>query len=103
LACPYEAPVYDKKSGQLDKCDFCQERLDEGLQPYCVAACPMRALSLSWEWDEKLDCEHPAPLPAKRLLGPRLMIIAHPIIAQKLKGAKNKEPIEIVKANPEEI
>lgn len=43
-ACPYEArfldPRYGKKS---DKCDFCRNRIDHGLEPACVEACSEKA------------------------------------------------------------
>lgn len=50
-ACPYGAPQYDEEHGITTKCNFCAERLDQGLAPACVAACPMRALDFG-EWAE---------------------------------------------------
>ncbi|MGD8189768.1 4Fe-4S dicluster domain-containing protein [Brevibacillus ginsengisoli] len=44
--CPFEAPVRDQESGQIYKCDFCYDRLDEGKEAYCVGACPVNALML---------------------------------------------------------
>lgn len=39
-ACPYEARFADPRHGQkADKCDFCQGRLEKGLEPACVEAC----------------------------------------------------------------
>jgi len=43
-ACPYDAPRMDRDKGKMSKCDFCIDRLREGLNPVCVDACPMRAL-----------------------------------------------------------
>jgi len=41
---PYEvANSYKHQAGVVDKCDFCLERLNNNLQPACVAACPAKA------------------------------------------------------------
>jgi anaerobic dimethyl sulfoxide reductase subunit B (iron-sulfur subunit) len=43
--CPYDAPQFGaEENAKMQKCDFCVERLTQGLKPICVAACPMRAL-----------------------------------------------------------
>jgi len=42
-ACPYHAVRFDDE-GRMDKCDFCFDRIDCGLKPLCVSACPARAL-----------------------------------------------------------
>jgi DMSO reductase iron-sulfur subunit len=39
LACPYEARYYNHDTGMADKCDFCRDRVDQGLQPICVEKC----------------------------------------------------------------
>lgn len=44
MACPYNAPVYDPKEGKTSKCNLCAERLDAGLIPRCVEACPAKAI-----------------------------------------------------------
>ena len=41
---PYEEIGYKKhKLGTVQKCDFCLERVKQGLQPACVVACPANA------------------------------------------------------------
>jgi tetrathionate reductase subunit B len=42
-ACPYEARYVNSKTGKADKCDFCAERVENGLQPVCVSTCPAGA------------------------------------------------------------
>jgi len=44
--CPYDAPRFNRKSGTMEKCTFCTHRLEEGLEPACVALCPTGALEL---------------------------------------------------------
>jgi len=45
-SCPYGAPAFesDEKGVKAQKCTMCVDRLEQGLQPVCVLACPTRAL-----------------------------------------------------------
>lgn len=43
LACPYDARYFNEEKGAIDKCDFCLPRLQKGLKPLCVEACPTHA------------------------------------------------------------
>ncbi len=43
-ACEPETIVYHKEAAFLSKCDFCFERLQQGLQPACVLSCMAKAL-----------------------------------------------------------
>jgi anaerobic dimethyl sulfoxide reductase subunit B (iron-sulfur subunit) len=45
-ACPYGALQYDGGAGRMTKCTFCADELDAGREPACVAACPLRVLSI---------------------------------------------------------
>ncbi len=43
-ACPFGVPHIDKETEKSYKCDFCIDRIDNGLAPACVSACPTGAL-----------------------------------------------------------
>lgn len=45
-SCPFEAPVINNITGKMIKCDLCHEKIDEGKQPACIVACPVKALQL---------------------------------------------------------
>ncbi len=42
-ACPYDARFLNPETGAADKCDFCVDRLAQGMEPACVATCFNRA------------------------------------------------------------
>jgi anaerobic dimethyl sulfoxide reductase subunit B len=42
-ACPFHVPQYGR-TGKMQKCNLCVERLEQGKQPSCVATCPGEAL-----------------------------------------------------------
>ncbi len=44
-SCPYGAIQYIEKEGRVGKCDGCADLVDQGQNPACVDACPMRALA----------------------------------------------------------
>jgi formate dehydrogenase beta subunit len=46
VACPFEIPKFewDRWNPKIVKCQFCDHRLAQGLQPACTAACPVGAV-----------------------------------------------------------
>ena len=72
-ACPYKAPQFDQERGKVDKCHFCYARLDAGLLPVCVEACPTEALNLEEGERGLADTVDKIPgLPDPILTGPSL-------------------------------
>ncbi len=45
-ACPYTAPAYNPDTMRTGKCDMCVDRIEAGMQPYCVQCCPNNALKI---------------------------------------------------------
>ena len=77
-ACPYGAPQYEEAKGKVGKCSGCHTRVDGGLEPACVAACPVRAIEFG-DLDD-LTRRHPGSvttlpvLPDPALTGPSLRL-----------------------------
>ncbi len=44
--CPYSVPQFNPERGVVGKCDMCQGRLLDGLEPACVNACPENAIQI---------------------------------------------------------
>ena len=78
-ACPYHAPVLDKKAGKMTKCDACVDRISKGGLPVCVEACTQRALDFGYvdELRKKYgEGAHIVPLPSPSKTKPNLVV--HP-------------------------
>ncbi|MEJ2437817.1 MAG: 4Fe-4S binding protein, partial [Sulfurovaceae bacterium] len=43
MACPYGAIYMDPETNTADKCTYCAHRVEGGLLPACVVACPVEA------------------------------------------------------------
>ena len=44
-ACPWGAPQWNPETGKAVKCDYCMDRLDQGLKPACATVCTTHCLS----------------------------------------------------------
>lgn len=60
--CPYDAPKFNRTIGVMEKCTFCQHRLEEGFDPACVTLCPTTALQCG-EYREKDQIKKTAGFP----------------------------------------
>jgi anaerobic dimethyl sulfoxide reductase subunit B (iron-sulfur subunit) len=104
-ACPYGAPQYDSRQGIMTKCDLCHDRIDAGIPPSCVAACPLRVLDYKNLEELSMNtagrnlwllpgAEHPFPLPDYSRTEPHLSIKLH---------AGMSAPLEKAVSNLEEV
>lgn len=78
-ACPYETPQYREDLKIVQKCDACIAYREQGEEPVCVAACPMRALKfgdideLRAEYGSEAVADIPA-LPSSETTNPSLVM-----------------------------
>src|SRR6266850_1955185 len=42
--CPFDVPKFHKKTGKMAKCTLCVDRVEVGLEPACIKACPTGCL-----------------------------------------------------------
>ncbi|RMH82775.1 MAG: 4Fe-4S ferredoxin [Actinomyces sp.] len=45
-ACPYDAIYINPETNTAHKCNFCNHRIDQGLEPSCVIVCPTQAIKV---------------------------------------------------------
>jgi Fe-S-cluster-containing dehydrogenase component len=43
-ACPWGTPQWNPTTGKAVKCDYCMDRVDQGLEPACVTKCITKCL-----------------------------------------------------------
>ncbi len=65
--CPYDIPMYDNQTGKAGKCIGCYDRVEAGLKPACVSACPSKALISGPEDVVLSECERRVSNYANRL------------------------------------
>jgi len=79
-SCPYGAPQFDDVNGVMGKCNLCIDYVEEGKNPSCVDACPMRVLDFGEikEMKKKYgDVNEIYPLPKSSLTNPAVIINPH--------------------------
>lgn len=68
--CPYSVPQFNAERGIVGKCDMCQGRLADGLEPACVNACPEHAIEIEIvnkaEWKADFAAADSPGMPAAR-------------------------------------
>jgi formate dehydrogenase iron-sulfur subunit len=52
--CPFDIPRFSAKTGKMSKCTLCVDRVQVGLEPACVKACPTGCLHFGTK-DDMLD------------------------------------------------
>ena len=63
-ACPYDAPKFNPKSGIIEKCTFCNHRIEDNLKPACANLCPVGALdfeNIEYKREESVESS-PVPV-----------------------------------------
>jgi len=53
-ACPYDALYINPATNTANKCNFCNHRIEEGLEPSCVIVCPTHAIKVA-DLDDPLN------------------------------------------------
>ncbi|MCF8372517.1 MAG: 4Fe-4S binding protein [Bacteroidales bacterium] len=81
--CPFDAPVFNRQRGIIEKCTFCNHRLEEGDVPACALSCPTGALAFQQKEFSREESRNSSPIPVD--VGTQIEII-------KL---RNQDPPEI--------
>lgn len=70
--CPYGGPNHNPVKKKAEKCSYCHERIDAGLQTACVQACPTLALQMIElsTFDDSDLVQYPAGFPVVKKLNP---------------------------------
>ncbi len=73
-ACPYDAPKFNSQKGIIEKCTFCNHRIENNLNPACANACPTGALDFSIQEFTREESNESSPVPVK--VGSKIKITA---------------------------
>jgi anaerobic dimethyl sulfoxide reductase subunit B (iron-sulfur subunit) len=115
-ACPYGAPVFesDEIGVKAQKCTMCTDRLEMGLKPICVLACPDRALDfgslsdLISRYGERRDLED---MPNSQVTYPAVIFkphiekrqLVHYDSQRAIRLMMEREPLPQVFSSPEDM
>ena len=99
--CPFDAPKYLAHQGVIGKCNLCQTRLHEGMEPACTSACPTGALA--YGTISELSADEPVPWFPQKNLEPRLELKGQDLPAPKIYPANlfENEPLHHTSARAE--
>lgn len=61
-ACPYDAPKYNPKTRVIEKCSFCNHRIENELDPACAHLCPTGALKFESTEFSKEESKESSPV-----------------------------------------
>ncbi len=61
--CPYDAPKFNPHINIIEKCNFCNHRIEENLKPACAELCPTGALNFTKTEFSKNDSRKSSPVP----------------------------------------
>lgn len=74
--CPYLAPQFNERTGKMEKCTLCNDRLGMGLEPACSSLCPTGALRFArWEEIEATGADQVAHFPTPRTTLPAIRFV----------------------------
>ncbi len=102
-ACPYDAPRFNPKQGIIEKCTFCNHRIEDNLKPACANHCPVGALDFAYKEFTREQSTNSSPVPVnvgsklktiplKNNSGPEmdLNLFSHQVNPKKDKKEKSK-------------
>ncbi|MFP4024138.1 MAG: DmsC/YnfH family molybdoenzyme membrane anchor subunit [Thiohalospira sp.] len=102
-ACPYDAPKFNPKEGIIEKCTFCNNRIEENLKPACANLCPTGALDFTIVEFSRQESFQSSPVPVdvgsklktkpiKNISGPEMdmNLFSHQVKPKKEKKEKSK-------------
>ncbi|MGE0089385.1 MAG: DmsC/YnfH family molybdoenzyme membrane anchor subunit [Bacteroidales bacterium] len=72
-ACPFDAPKFNPITNIIEKCNFCNHRINENLKPACANLCPVGALDFINEDFSREESAINSPVPVN--VGSNIKII----------------------------
>ena len=106
-ACPYDAPIFNPKEGIIEKCTFCNHRIEKGEKPACADLCPTGALDFikdEFSRQESVDSNPGAvdvgaklkTIPLRKKTSPEIDLQLFDQKAENKRKAKNQAKISAI-------